>query len=77
MDRCAVRNAGDDTLLAAYGWTSLLTPRVLLAGFLLVPCMIADSCLGKRIRDRLSKHLFVTMIETVMVVADAFLIARG
>lgn len=61
--------------LAAYGWTSLLSDRVLLAGLLLAPCMIVGSWLGKRLLDRLSERLFVTVIETVMVAAGVLLIA--
>lgn len=63
--------------LIAYGSTSLLTGRVLVAGLLLAPCMIVGSWLGKRVLERLSARLFVTMIELVMVLAGVTLLMKG
>jgi len=63
--------------LVAYGWTSLLSQRVLAAGLLLAPCMIVGSWLGKRLLDRLSERLFVVVIELVMVAAGVLLIGKG
>ena len=63
--------------LAAYGWTSLLSSRVLVTGLLLAPCMFAGSWAGKRLLDRMSERFFIAMIETVMAVAGIMLIAAA
>ncbi len=63
--------------LAAYGSTSLLTGRVVIAGLLLSPCMVIGSWLGKHLLDRLSDRWFVAVVETVMVAAGLWLLLGG
>ncbi len=63
--------------LVAYGSTSLLSTRVLVAGLLIAPCMFAGSWLGKRVLDRLSDRVFVVVIEAVMIVAGIMLFVKS
>lgn len=63
--------------LVAYGSTSLLSARVLVAGLLIAPCMFVGSWLGKRILDRLSERAFVVVIEAIMIIAGTMLLTRS
>jgi uncharacterized membrane protein YfcA len=64
------------TKLVAYGSTSLLTPASVATGLALGPIMIVGSFTGKRIVDRIPEHIFVAVIEGVLIVAGlTFLIA--
>ena len=65
------------TKLVAYGQASVLTPRSLAIGVALGPLMILGSALGKRIVDRLPEHVFVWIIEGVLVVAGIAFLAGG
>jgi len=64
------------TKLVAYGSTSLLTAGSVATGLALGPIMIVGSFTGKRIVDRIPEHVFVAIIEGVLIVAGlTFLIA--
>lgn len=63
--------------LIAYGWSGLITPRVLAASLPLVPFMIMGSWAGKRLVDRLSVRAFVVLIEVVVLAAGAMLLIRA
>jgi hypothetical protein len=65
------------TKLIAYKQTSLLTLSNTLAGLALGPVMILGSFLGKRILDRLSQKVFVTLIEAVLILAGIMFLFRG
>lgn len=57
------------TKLAAYGAGNLLTTRVLLYGLALIPATLAGAWTGKKLVDRISDRIFVTLVEVGLVVA--------
>ena len=63
--------------LVAYGSTNLLSPRVLVAGLLIAPCMFGGSWFGKRVLDGLSERTFAAVVETAMIVAGTILLIKG
>lgn len=65
------------TKLIAYGSASVLTPHALLMGLLLGPVMIAGSFAGKRIVDRVPEHVFVWLIEAILVLAGLRFLVAG
>jgi uncharacterized membrane protein YfcA len=65
------------TKLIAYRGGGVLAHSALLAGLALAPIMIAGSWLGKRILDRTPEHIFVILIETVLVVSGLLLLLLG
>ncbi len=61
--------------LVAYGGTAVLTVSAAALGLALGPLMVLGSFIGKRIVDRLPEHVFVWIIEGVLIIAGlAFLI---
>ena len=65
------------TKLVAYGNASLLTGSSVIIGLLMGPIMIVGSFVGKRIVDRLPEHVFVRIIEVVLVVAGLIFLIGG
>ncbi|HEV2180953.1 MAG TPA: sulfite exporter TauE/SafE family protein [Gemmatimonadaceae bacterium] len=63
--------------LVAYGQGSLLTARAVLAGLALGPIMVLGSWAGKRIVDRLSERVFVSLIELTLLAAGFMFLIRG
>jgi len=55
------------TKLVAYGGTAILTVRSALIGLALAPLMIGGTVAGKRLLDRLPEHVFVLVIEGVLL----------
>jgi hypothetical protein len=65
------------TKLFAYQQAAILSGHAVLVGLALGPIMIAGSYLGKRIVDRLPEHVFVLIIEAVLVAAGLMFLIRG
>ncbi len=65
------------TKLVAYGSTSLLTATSVATGLALGPIMIVGSFTGKRIVDRIPEHVFVAIIEGVLIVAGLTFLIGG
>lgn len=65
------------TKLVAYGSTSLLTATSVATGLALGPIMIVGSFTGKRIVDRIPEHVFVAIIEGVLIVAGLMFLVTG
>lgn len=63
--------------LIAYGGTAVLTPAGLAVGLALGPVMILGSFIGKRVLDRLPEHVFVLIIEAVLIVAGLGFLIGG
>ena len=63
--------------LIAYGGTAVLTPKGALVGLALGPVMVFGSFVGKRVLDRLPEHVFVLIIEAVLVIAGLGFLIGG
>lgn len=62
------------TKLVAYSGTTVLTPSNALAGLALGPLMVAGSFAGKRMLDRVPGHIFIWLIEGVLVISGLLLL---
>ena len=63
--------------LVAYGIAAILTPFMGALGLLMVPSMLAGTWIGKRIVDRMSERLFISIIEVVLVVTGVVFLIGG
>ena len=63
--------------LAVFGGADILGPRVLTAGLMLAPFMVAGAYAGKRIVDHVPERVFVILIEITLVVAGVGFLLRG
>jgi uncharacterized membrane protein YfcA len=64
------------TKLVAYRQGSVLSLSAIVAGLALAPVMVLGSWTGKKIVDRLPEHLFVAIIELVLVIAGVMFLVR-
>lgn len=65
------------TKLAVFGAAELLDGWRITAGLLLVPFMVLGTILGKVLTDRLPAHVFVWLIEGVILLAGLNFLLRG
>lgn len=65
------------TKLVAYQQTSVLSVAGATIGLALSPVMILGSFIGKRVVDRLPGHVFVAVIELVLLTAGSLFLIRG
>ena len=65
------------TKLAAYRSGGVLADSAALVGLALAPVMVAGSWLGKQLLDRTPEHVFVLLMNCVLVVSGVLLLVRG
>lgn len=65
------------TKLVAYGGGGVLGGSAASTGLAISPVMIAGSWVGKQLLDRTPERVFVALIDAVLVLSGALLIARG
>jgi uncharacterized membrane protein YfcA len=65
------------TKLVAYKHSAILPWHAVLVGLALGPLMIGGSLAGKKIVDRISERLFVTIIELTLLAAGVMFLLKG
>ncbi len=65
------------TKMCTYGASGVFSRQAVLAGLTISPVMVAGSFAGKRIIDRISRRVFVAIIETILVVFGILFLGRG
>lgn len=65
------------TKLVAYRGGGVLGSAAVLTGLALAPVMVIGSWLGRRILARTPEHVFVTLIDVVLIFSGGLLLARG
>lgn len=56
---------------------AILAAVAVFTGLALAPVMVVGSWAGKRILDRTPEHVFVVLIEAVLVISGLLLLLRG
>ncbi len=65
------------TKLAVFGGAQVLKPELIVAGFTLIPFMIAGTVIGKRLLERVPERVFAVLVEGMLVVAGLNFLIYG
>jgi uncharacterized membrane protein YfcA len=65
------------TKLVAYKQSAILPSHSMLVGLALGPLMVGGSLAGKKIVDRISERVFVTVIELTLLAAGVMFLSKG
>lgn len=63
--------------LTVFGKAHILTPQVIGFGLFLIPIIVLGTMLARRTLERLPDHVFVAIIETIMLVGGIVLLLKG